>query len=119
MQSLNQLKKSMKKVKISSEIIERIDFETDRNNPLSFIAAINKMDEMLTKEQRLSVMEQMGCCKTPKIVAPFKEFGRKYADKSVEEKINLMSEIHSGHKPHCRLNSDGTLSVYWDGKCYA
>ena len=117
MPSLTQLKKHMEKQKISQDIMAQIDFETDRNNPRSFIAATDKMDELLTKAQRLSVMEQLGCCKTPKVIAPFKAFRQKYADKTVEEKINLMDEIKSVHKPPCHLNSDGTLSVYWDGHC--
>ena len=41
MPSLKQLKKSMEKQKISPEIMAQIDFETDRNNPCSFIAAID------------------------------------------------------------------------------
>jgi len=99
MPSLKQLQKNMEKQKISTEIMAQIDFETDRNNPLSFIAAINKMDELLIKEQRLSIMEQLGCCKTPKITAPFRAFRQKYADKTVAEKISLMYEIKSVHKP--------------------
>ena len=117
MPSLKPLKTSMEKQKIPPEMMAQFDFAADSNDPRAVIAEISKMDGLLTKEQRLAVMERLGCCKTPRVTAPFKEFGRKYADKTVEEKLKLFDELKTGHKPPCHLNPDGTLSIYWDGKC--
>ncbi|MCL2507884.1 MAG: hypothetical protein FWF05_01770 [Oscillospiraceae bacterium] len=119
MPSLKQLKKVMQKQKISPEIMAQMDLDANQSssNPYPLIAAIDKMDELLTKEQRLSIMEQLGCCKTDKVTAPFKEFGRKYADKTIDDKIKLFDELNTPHRPPCHLNPDGTLSVYWDGQC--
>ena len=78
------------------------------------IAVISQMDKLLTKEQRLAVMEKQGCCTTGKPAAVHRAFGKKYADKTLEEKLRLYeTELDTPHKPPCRLNGDGTLSVFW------
>lgn len=63
MPNLKKIRDTMKKQKIADEIIAQIDFEADCNNPYNVISLIDKMDELLTKEQCLSIMEKQGCCK--------------------------------------------------------
>jgi len=116
MPKINEIKKTMKKQGIPAEILARFDFPKPGGwQPGEVISVINQMDALLSREQCLAVMEEQGCCKDEKVTAPFTAFGLKYADKTVDEKINLFGEIKSGHKPPCHLNPDGTLSVYWDG----
>jgi len=58
-------------------------------------------------------MQEQGCCTTGKPAVAHRDFGHKYKDKTLVEKIKLLHELKTPHNPPCRLNSDGTLSVYW------
>jgi len=71
------------------------------------------MDKLLTKEQCLSIMEEQGCCKTGKNDAANRAFGEKHAGKSIKEKVSLYAEADIPYRVPCRLNDDGTLSVFW------
>lgn len=105
------IKQTMLKKKIPEETMAQFAFSD--NKPEEIIALINQMDKLLSREQCLSIMEEQGCCITGKPAAAHRAFGRKYADKSVGEKIGLLAELNTTHNPPCRLNPDGTLSVYW------
>jgi hypothetical protein len=96
------------------EIISKLDNLGSTGNIFDdIITFINQMDVLLSKEQCLSVMEEQGCNKHERVVAPFRQFGKDNADKTIEEKIKLLDKLESVHKaPYC-LNSDGTLSIYW------
>jgi hypothetical protein len=116
MAKVKEIKKTMKEIGIPAEIMSKIVFPKPQGNqPDEVLSLINQMDKLLTYEQCLSVMEEQGCCKGENITAPFTEFQHKYSDKTVKEKIKLLDEIQSGHKPSCQLNKDGTLSISWDG----
>ena len=110
---VSKIKQTMKKQKIPQEIISQLPEPKDVNHPESIIAFFNQMDTLFSKEQCLSIMEQQGCCKTDSVAQPFREFGQKYAGITVEEKIKLFDELHTGHKAPCHVNPDGTLSIYW------
>ena len=119
MPKVNEIKKTMKEQGIPAEQMTQIEFPKPKGNqPEEVLSLINQIDELLTVEQRLAVMEEQGCCKDEKVTAPFLAFATKYADKTVEEKSSLFEEIKSGHKPSHRLNPDGTLLIYWDGWDY-
>ena len=116
MPKVNEMKKTMKEQGIPAELMAQIEFpKPEGNQPEEVLSLINQMDKLLTREQCLAIMEEQGCCKDEKVSAPFVAFGMKHADKTVAEKIKLFDEIKSGHRPPCHLNSDGTLSIYWDG----
>ena len=111
---VSKIKQTMKKQKIPAEIISQLPDPKDVNNPEAIIAFFNQMDKLLSREQCLSIMEQQGCSKTDTVAKPFREFGQKYADRTIEEKIEqLFDELQTGHKAPCRVNPDGTLSIYW------
>ena len=74
---------------------------------------IDQMDSRMTEEQRYSVMQEQGCCKTDDITAPFRAFGQAHADKPLAEKVALLPELQTGHRAPCHLNADGTLAIYW------
>lgn len=77
---------------------------------------IELLDKNLPLEDRLSVMEELGCCKSPTNQAPFKAFYQKYADKPLKDRVRLMATIDSPHSPlnnSTVLNDDNTLSVSW------
>jgi len=72
---------------------------------------VELLDKNLPLEKRLEVMEELGCCKNQKHQAPFKAFYQKFADKTLKERVLLMTELDPmGHRV---LNDDGTLSVFW------
>ncbi|MCL2489052.1 MAG: hypothetical protein FWE80_10250 [Oscillospiraceae bacterium] len=115
MPKVSEIKKTMKK-QLPAELFARIDFpKAQRNLPEEVLYLIGQMDRLLTREQCLAIMEEQGCCKDEKTIAPFRAFGEKYADKTVAERLALFDELETGHKAPCRLNPDGTLSIYWDG----
>jgi len=93
----------------------RFDFtESEEDQPGRIISFIRQMDQALSEEQRLSVMEEQGCHKDDKTVAPHRAFAQKYRRKSIEEKVRLYAKkLKSPHKPNLQLNSDGILSAYW------
>lgn len=92
MPNLKQMKKTMQQQNILPSIIEQMDFDADTqgNNPFPVIAVIDKMDRLLTKEQKFAVMEVQGCCKGGYRDKECKAFGEKYKDKTLAEKIALL-----------------------------
>jgi len=116
MPKVNEIKKTMKEKEIPLDVMAQIEFPKQKGNqPEELISLIDQMDKILTKEQCLSVMVEQGCHKDDTTTAPFRAFGAKHADKTVDEKIKLFDELETGHKAPCHLNPDGTLSIYWNG----
>lgn len=74
---------------------------------------VDLLNNNLLLNERLGVMEGLGCCKSPTDQALFKAFYQKYADKTLKERVLLMPEIDSSHRAPAVLNDDGTLSVSW------
>jgi len=111
---IKDIKNTMVKKGISEEIFTQFDFsEANYNQPERILTLINQMDKLLSKEQCLSIMEEQGCCTTGKPAKAHSDFGKKYAQKTVEERIGLFEKLETPHKPSCKLNEDGTLSVFW------
>jgi hypothetical protein len=106
------IKKTMVKQGISEKVIKKFDFPNSIQ-PEQIISFINQMDKLLTPEQCLSIMEQQGCCKTGKSDEANRAFGLKYAEKTIEEKINLLSKANIPYSVPCQLNNDDTLTVFW------
>ncbi len=73
------------------------------------ISLIDKMDELLTKAQCLSIMEKQGCCKGGQRDKDCKAFAIKHAGKTLSEKHALISSIQYMMSP-C-LNDDGTITI--------
>jgi hypothetical protein len=111
MPHINKMKKTMMKLKVPPEIMAQmeLDVQTDGGDPSLIIPVINKMDELLTKEQVFAIMEQQGCCKSGKRDKDCKAFAKEHADKPLEEKLALLSGVQYMMAPH--LNEDGTLTV--------
>jgi len=104
----------MKKKGISEEIIKQFESVGAGGSYIEQrLATVDLMDRLLSKEQCLSVMEEQGCCVTGKPAAAHRAFGRKHEGKTVEERLRLFDELDTPHKPPCKLNGDGTLSVFW------
>ena len=111
---LEKIEKTMIKDKIPPEIIKKMNFEHPPNNDIqNVIAVIEKMDELLTNEQRLAIMEKQGCCKSGQRDRDCKAFAEEHKDKTLAEKIKLISSIQYMMSP--RLNEDGTITVSFGG----
>ncbi len=109
---LRQIPETMRKKGIPEETIAQLHIpETSGSEDV--MALVNQMDKLLTKEQRLSVMQEQGCCKTGKPAVAHREFGIANKGKTLAEKVSLLNEARMVHKAPCRLNDDGTLSVWW------
>lgn len=109
---IKQIPETMRKQGIPEEIIAQFDFpKTTRAEDV--IALINQMDKLLTNEQRLAVMQEQGCCKTGKPASAHRAFGIEHKGKTLAEKVSFLNKTQMIHKAPCRLNPDGTLSVYW------
>ena len=103
----------MGKQGMPADLISQFHEPANALRPEAIVEFINQMDTLLSKEQILLIMQEQGCSKSDKVAKPFREFARVHADKTTEEKINLMAELDSPHKAPCHLNQDGTLSIYW------
>ena len=110
---LKQIPETMRKQGISEETIAQFDY-TEKGGSEEVMALINQMDKLLTKEQRLSVMQEQGCCKSGIGPKAHLAFGLENAGKPLAEKVRLLSDAEGmPHKAPCRLNDDGTLTVHW------
>jgi hypothetical protein len=107
------IREAMIKQGIRDEIVSLFHFPGPRETTLDDLINIaSLMEKLLTKEQCLSIMEQQGCCKTGKMESGNRAFGREHAEKTIEEKIKLYAESDVPYKVPCRLNADGTLTLF-------
>jgi len=114
MPNIEQMLQTMREQAIPEDTICQFALpKTKKAKATDVLGFVNQMDALLSKEQRLAVMEEQGCCKHSTKAEPFRLFGEKHADKTLAEKIALLHELDSCHKASCRLNTDGTVSIYW------
>ncbi len=109
---LEKIEKTMIKEGIPSEVIKGIIPQVN-NDVQNVISVIDKMDKLLSEEQRLAIMEKQGCCKSGKRDRDCKAFGKKHKEKPLVEKIKLLSGVKYMMSP--KLNKDGTITVSYGG----
>ena len=104
------IKKTMLDKGIPMEVMERFVFpDTEDETPEEKIAFVNQMDNLLTKGQILSVMEEQGCNKDE-----HPEIWLKLKDKPIEERIKILNAMSVNEYARSRINDDGTLSIFWN-----
>lgn len=114
MPGIKKIEQTMVNLGIPNEILEQFDFtESSGSKPEPVITLMDKMDELLTPEQCLSVMQEQGCCKGGKRDKDCKAFAKKHSQKSVGEKLALMSEVENMMSP--QINDDGTFTITMKG----
>ena len=112
MPSIKKINQTMEEQGIPDDILEQFEFsEPKGNEPISLIQLINQMDQILTKEQCLAIMEKQGCCKGGKREKDCKAFAKEHSGKSLAEKLALMSTVENMMAP--TLNDDGTFTIRW------
>ena len=109
---LKQIPETMRKLRFQEDIISQFIVPDDYSAE-AVMSLISQMDELLTEEHRLMIMQEQGCCKTGNPAAPHKAFGREHAEKTLAEKVELLNKASITHKAPSHINDDGTLSVYW------
>ena len=115
MPNIKRMGRTMSKMKIAPEIMAQMNFDADDrgNNVLPRIAVIDKMDELLTDEQKFAIMEVEGCCKGGKRDADCKAFYKAHQDKPLAEKLALMFIVEYMMNPS--LNDDGSFTITMSG----
>jgi len=105
-----EIKRTMLEKNIPAEIMKQFVFtETENETPEEKIAFVNQMDNLLSKEQILSVMEEQGCNKNEHTTDSM----LKFKDKTVNERIEIINSMFKKNELHGRLNGDETLSISW------
>jgi len=69
---------------------------------------IKAMEKHLTKEQRFWLYEQSGACKGTKADKERQAFADKYADMTIDERVEQFAEVSKGR---IVLNEDNTITV--------
>lgn len=111
LRTIKKLEATMRNQGIKEEIIDKFHFQK-ADTEEKIIELVNKMDELLSKEQCLSIMEQHGCCKTGKVNHTSIAFNREHNKKTLEEKIALIPQSNIAYKMQCRLNANGTITIF-------
>ena len=113
MPKIEKMLETMREQGISEDVIARLPMPRIKKvAPEEIVAFVEGMDKQLSKEQCISVMNEQGCSKSNKFSAAFRKFGEAHCDKTLAEKIALMSEFDSPHKADvCLLNDDGTITL--------
>jgi len=103
----------MKKHNISEAAIRHFDdvmLLVDTDYAVTEPKFVEKMDELLTEEQRLLLWEYGGSCRGGETGREAKKLGQSLEGKSLSEKIDVMNQNEHMFKSH--LNEDGTITVY-------
>ena len=110
--NISEIKQTMLEKGIPAEVMGQFIFpETEAGTPEKKIAFVNQMDNLLTKEQILSVMEEQGCERYLHDSAA--GLMEKLSGKPIKERIEILNSTKMNEQPRSRLNADGTLSIYW------
>ena len=109
---IKQIPETMRKQGIPEETIRQFKIPETYSSENTMVL-INQMDMLLSKEQRISIMQEQGCCKTGIGPKAHSAFGQANKEKTLKEKVKLLNETKMPHKAPCQLNDDGTLSIWW------
>lgn len=107
---LKNIIKTMKKEKYPDDVIHQFEriVETCSYDE-SLFQFIEKMDILLTEEQRLSIWERNGGCRLGGRNKDAIAFQSQYADKTLTEKLDLLKNVRS--LSNFYLNEDGTITA--------
>jgi len=110
MPNINNIRKTaiMKKLSIPEDVLTQLGFNDPnyKSRHLDFDVLI-KMNDLLSEEQKCTVMERQGCHKVGKMAEESKNWGKKHVEKSLDEKLKILSTETEG----LHLNDDGTISL--------
>ena len=105
--TMKALEETMNKQKIPNDVITKLNFPEVKSGD-EVIALINQMNQLLSKEQCLTVMEEHGCFKTGALDKKSKEIGIELIDKSIPEKVKTAAKLWGFNTP-VYINDKGEL----------
>ena len=89
-------------------LVERTEDASGRADLPEFVRLL---DQTVPPEVRLSVMEELGCCKSDR--RPQRAFRKQFGALPLPERVARMSELRSPYQAPTQSNEDGTLTVFW------
>ena len=115
MPKIEKMLETMREQGIPEETIAQLPMpRIKKATPEEIVAFIRGMDNVLSKEQCLAVMNEQGCNKTNKWSAMFRKWGETHKDKSLAERIELFPELRDAKPGYTvndiHLNDDGTIT---------
>jgi len=120
MPKIENMMQTMREQGIDEIIISQLPMpRIKKATPEEIVAFVKGMDEHLSKEQCIAVMDEQGCNKSNKYSAQFRKLGELHKDKTLEERITFLNDFDSHHKvDKCILNDNGTVTFIMglDGK---
>ena len=116
---LNEMVNAAKKHGFGEKIIRELEFIYEAMNREVYHEIerqfVEKLDALLTEEQRLLLWEYGGGCRGGERRKLAIALSYELAGKPLSEKIELMNQNELMYKAH--LNEDGTITVYCDWYC--
>ena len=106
------IKREIKKGNMSPDMLVQLGYDTIidskdyKDHCKNAFKILVKMNDLLTIEQKYAFMEQQGCHKVGKYNNESKAFAEKHADKSFEEKLELLNK-EGAFTAH--MKNDGTI----------
>ncbi|PKM63156.1 MAG: hypothetical protein CVU97_01540 [Firmicutes bacterium HGW-Firmicutes-21] len=131
MPNIEKMLETMHKQRVPDELISQLPMpRIKKATPEEIVEFIEGMNNILSKEQCISIMNEQGCNKTNKWSAMFRKWGEAHADKTLAERIALFPELKASKPGYTvddiRLNEDGTITFImgtdskkgdWDCPC--
>lgn len=123
MPKIENMLQTMRNQGIPEETISQLSMPRHKKPaPEEIVAFIKSMDEVLSREQCIAVMNEQGCNKTNKWSAMFRVWGEAHKENTLAERIALFHELKSAKPGYTvddiRLNDNDTITFTMglDGK---
>ena len=120
MPSPEKFRETLDDFKVGQDVIDemyqgfdKLESKTNKKIKSAFFKqALDVMNEKLPKEQVQEIIEANACCKSGARLKASKEFARVHADKSLEERLKLISERPYMNMGRAELDENGEILVH-------
>ena len=120
MPSPEKFRETLDDFKVGQDVIDemyqgfdKLESKTNKKIKSAFFKqALDVMNEKLPKEQVQEIIEANACCKSGARLKASKEFARVHADKSLEERLKLISERPYMNMGRAELDENSDLLVH-------
>ncbi len=120
MPSPEKFRETLDDFKVGQDVIDemyqgfdKLESKTNKKIKSAFFKqALDVMNEKYPKEQVQEIIEANACCKSGARLKASKEFARVHADKSLEERLKLISERPYMNMGRAELDENGEILVH-------
>ena len=120
MPSPEKFRETLDDFKVGQDVIDemyqgfdKLESKTNKKIKSAFFKqALDVMNEKYPKEQVQKIIEANACCKSGARLKASKEFARVHADKSLEERLKLISERPYMNMGRAELDENGEIRVH-------